>query len=76
MEREAQAAGATFADIYHQTGTHTARDGYQRGIGAMLEPSEATALGLRPPWFVHPNRTGRDLHVLVVAETIKDATTT
>ncbi|MFF9507421.1 SGNH/GDSL hydrolase family protein [Streptomyces sp. NPDC014724] len=76
MDREAQAAGVTFADIYHQSGAHTACDGYRRGIGAMLEPSEVDALGMRLPWYVHPNRTGRDLQALVVAETITNVLTT
>ncbi|MEU1662518.1 SGNH/GDSL hydrolase family protein [Streptomyces sparsogenes] len=75
MEREAQAAGASFVDIYHQTGTHTACGGEQRGVGAMLERSEVRFLGLPLPWYVHPNRTGRDLQAELVAETIKQITT-
>ncbi|MGY0056674.1 SGNH/GDSL hydrolase family protein [Streptomyces sp. LZ34] len=75
MEHEAQAAGASFVDVYHQTGAHTACGGEQRGVGAMLEKSEVSLLGLRLPWFVHPNRTGRDLQAGLVAETIKKITT-
>ncbi|MCX5434009.1 SGNH/GDSL hydrolase family protein (plasmid) [Streptomyces sp. NBC_00257] len=76
MNREAQAAGATFVNIYDQSSTHTACDGEQRGIGAMLEPSEARLGPLLPlPWFVHPNRTGRDLQADLVTKTVKDLVT-
>ncbi|WP_346172943.1 hypothetical protein [Streptomyces cuspidosporus] len=36
---------------------------------------EAARLGLPLPWYVHPNRTGRDLQAELVAETIKHITT-
>lgn len=75
MEREVQTAGASFVDVYHRSGAHTACGGEQRGTGAMLEPSEVSFLGLRLPWYVHPNRTGRDLQAGLVAETIKEITT-
>ncbi|MFE6976001.1 SGNH/GDSL hydrolase family protein [Streptomyces sp. NPDC057682] len=76
MDSEARAAGAAFVDIYDHSGTHTACDGEQRGIGAMLELSEAK-LGLaRLPWFVHPNRTGRDLQADLVARAVEELVTT
>jgi len=75
MRREAQAADASFVDVYQQSGAHTACSGEQRGVGAMLEPSEVSFLGLRLPWYVHPNRTGRDVQAGLVAETIKEIAT-
>lgn len=74
MKSEAQAADAAFTDIYAQSGAHTACSGAQRGVGAMLERSEVSLLLRRLPWFVHPNRTGRDLQATLVAQTVKQIT--
>lgn len=50
-------AGGGSGSSYHQTGTHTACDGSQRGIGTMLEQSEVSFPGFKLPWFVHPDQT-------------------
>ncbi|MFK0237732.1 SGNH/GDSL hydrolase family protein [Streptomyces vinaceus] len=62
----------TFVDLYGQTGTHTACDGAQRGIGGLLENSEL-GIGQSIPWFAHPNRKGRDLQAQHVAAKIEQA---
>ncbi|WP_393059699.1 SGNH/GDSL hydrolase family protein [Streptomyces sp. LN549] len=70
MKEVAEDAGAAYTDLYSQTGSNTACDGARRGIGAMLETSEAEFSGIKLPWYVHPNRTGRDIQAAAVADTI------
>ncbi|WP_327177469.1 SGNH/GDSL hydrolase family protein [Streptomyces sp. NBC_01335] len=71
MREAAEEAGATYVDLYARTGTTTGCDGARRGVGALLEGSEVSYGGHRLPWYVHPNRTGRDLQAAAVAEAIE-----
>ncbi|MGW2281058.1 SGNH/GDSL hydrolase family protein [Streptomyces sp. NPDC001770] len=71
MKKAAEEAGATYVDLYARTGTTTGCDGARRGIGALLESSEVSYGGRELPWYVHPNRTGRDLQAAAVAEAVE-----
>lgn len=71
MREAAEEAGATYVDLYASTGSTTGCDGARRGIGALLEGSEMTYGGHRLPWYVHPNRTGRDLQAAAVADAVE-----
>ncbi|WP_232789039.1 SGNH/GDSL hydrolase family protein [Streptomyces odonnellii] len=72
MRESAEANNAHFAGLYRHTGGNTACDGEDRGIGAMLETSEIGLVpGSKLPWFVHPNRVGRDVQAAVVTDTIE-----
>ncbi|MEO3768622.1 SGNH/GDSL hydrolase family protein [Streptomyces sp. B8F3] len=59
--------GADFVDLYDQTGTNTACDGADRGIGGLLENSQIGSDGQWLPWYAHPNDKGRDLQAQHVA---------
>ncbi|MGW1463141.1 SGNH/GDSL hydrolase family protein [Streptomyces sp. NPDC002308] len=71
MREAAEEAGATYVDLYARTGTTTGCDGARRGIGGLLESSEVSYGGRELPWYVHPNRTGRDLQAAAVAEAVE-----
>ncbi|MFD6529008.1 SGNH/GDSL hydrolase family protein [Streptomyces sp. NPDC060184] len=71
MREAAEEAGATYVDLYARTGATTGCDGARRGIGALLESSEVSYGGRELPWYVHPNRTGRDLQAAAVAEAVE-----
>ncbi|MCX5399115.1 SGNH/GDSL hydrolase family protein [Streptomyces sp. NBC_00102] len=71
MREAAEEAGATYVDLYASTGSTTGCDGARRGIGALLEGSEVRFGDRELPWYVHPNRTGRDLQAAGVAEAIE-----
>ncbi|MEU8524503.1 SGNH/GDSL hydrolase family protein [Streptomyces sp. NPDC048629] len=73
MAARARTAGAHFVDLYAATGAATACDGTDRAIGGLLEPSGATLLHQRLPWFLHPNETGRDANGDAVAQSIATA---
>ncbi|MFD7961505.1 SGNH/GDSL hydrolase family protein [Streptomyces zaomyceticus] len=64
-------AGADFVDLYSVTGSNTACDGADRGIGGLLEPSQVK-IGEQPlPWYGHPNEKGRDLQAQQVADKVE-----
>lgn len=71
MREAAEEAGAAFVDLYARTGATTGCDGARRGIGALLESSEVRYGGRELPWYVHPNRTGRDIQAAAVADAIE-----
>ncbi|MEU4029183.1 SGNH/GDSL hydrolase family protein [Streptomyces anulatus] len=62
---------AAFVDLYSVTGANTACDGADRGIGGLLETSQAELFGTKLPWYAHPNIKGRDLQAQHVATTIE-----
>ncbi|MGW1846032.1 SGNH/GDSL hydrolase family protein [Streptomyces sp. NPDC001966] len=59
--------GADFVDLYDHTGSNTACDGADRGIGGLLEDSQLD-LGAKLPWYAHPNEKGRDIQAEQVAD--------
>ncbi|MFF9579638.1 SGNH/GDSL hydrolase family protein [Streptomyces rubiginosohelvolus] len=61
--------GADFVDLYASTGSNTACDGANRGIGGLLEDSQLELLGTKNPWYAHPNTKGRDIQAEQVAAT-------
>ncbi|MGW4180490.1 SGNH/GDSL hydrolase family protein [Streptomyces rubiginosohelvolus] len=61
--------GADFVDLYASTGSNTACDGVNRGIGGLLEESQLELLGTKIPWYAHPNEKGRDIQAEQVALT-------
>ncbi|MFE5963481.1 SGNH/GDSL hydrolase family protein [Streptomyces rubiginosohelvolus] len=61
--------GADFVDLYASTGSNTACDGANRGIGGLLEGSQLELLGTQIPWYAHPNTKGRDIQAEQVAVT-------
>ncbi|MFI2117904.1 SGNH/GDSL hydrolase family protein [Streptomyces rubiginosohelvolus] len=61
--------GADFVDLYASTGSNTACDGANRGIGGLLEDSQLELLGTKIPWYAHPNTKGRDIQAEQVAAT-------
>ncbi|MEU9735696.1 SGNH/GDSL hydrolase family protein [Streptomyces sp. NPDC048002] len=61
--------GAHFVDLYAQTGTNTACDGADRGIGGLVEPSQLFDGQL--PWYAHPNEKGRDIQAGQVANSVE-----
>ncbi|MFL4909646.1 SGNH/GDSL hydrolase family protein [Streptomyces sp. MMS24-I2-30] len=62
--------GADFVDLYAHTGSNTACDGADRGIGGLLEDSQLD-LGAKLPWYAHPNKKGRDIQAEQVADTVE-----
>ncbi|MFC5904193.1 SGNH/GDSL hydrolase family protein [Streptomyces zhihengii] len=73
MMKAATDNGADFVNLYAHTGSNTACDGTDRGIGGLLENSKLELLGSPIPWYAHPNEKGRDLQAEHVATTIETA---
>ncbi|MFE5397294.1 SGNH/GDSL hydrolase family protein [Streptomyces sp. NPDC056568] len=71
MKKAAADDGADFVDLYDHTGTNTACDGADRGIGGLLENSTLDLFGQPIPWYAHPNEKGRDLQAERVTATIE-----
>ncbi|WP_101392102.1 SGNH/GDSL hydrolase family protein [Streptomyces sp. TLI_146] len=72
MKKVAAENGADFVDLYNHTGSNTACDGANRGIGGLLENS-MLELGNQPiPWYAHPNEKGRDIQAERVAAKIEE----
>ncbi|WP_413798318.1 hypothetical protein [Streptomyces iranensis] len=67
-------AGADFVDLYAHTGSNTACDGVNRGIGGLLENSRIQ-IGddQRLPWYAHPNEKGRDIQAERVTDKVEQA---
>lgn len=63
--------GADFVDLYAHTGSNTACDGANRGIGGLLEDSQVELLGSKLPWYGHLNEKGRDVQAKQVADKIE-----
>ncbi|WP_235032426.1 SGNH/GDSL hydrolase family protein [Actinacidiphila yanglinensis] len=63
--------GADFVDLYARTGSNTACDGTNRGIGGLLEPSQLKIGEQALPWYLHPNDKGRDIQATQVADTVQ-----
>ncbi|MFI8963928.1 SGNH/GDSL hydrolase family protein [Streptomyces sp. NPDC053493] len=72
MKKVAADDGADYVDLYGRTGTNTACDGADRGIGGLLEESKLELLGQKIPWYAHPNEKGRDLQAQHVAAKIEE----
>ncbi|MFI1675679.1 SGNH/GDSL hydrolase family protein [Streptomyces sp. NPDC020607] len=73
MKKAAADDDADFVDLYDRTGSNTACDGANRGIGGLLEDSKLDLFGQPIPWYAHPNEKGRDIqakHVAVKIETV------
>ncbi|MEV0633586.1 SGNH/GDSL hydrolase family protein [Streptomyces sp. NPDC050619] len=70
MKQAAADDGADFVDLYDHTGSNTACDGANRGIGGLLENSKVE-LGQPIPWYAHPNEKGRDIQAEQVAAKIE-----
>ncbi|MFF8732257.1 SGNH/GDSL hydrolase family protein [Streptomyces sp. NPDC015171] len=70
MKKAAADEGADFVDLYDHTGSNTACDGANRGIGGLLENSKLE-LGQPIPWYAHPNEKGRDIQAQRVAAKIE-----
>ncbi|MFE5919100.1 SGNH/GDSL hydrolase family protein [Streptomyces sp. NPDC056468] len=68
MKKAVADAGADFVDLYTHTGSNTACDGVNRGIGGLLENSQIQ-IGEDQwlPWYAHPNEKGRDIQAERVA---------
>ncbi|MFE1951762.1 SGNH/GDSL hydrolase family protein [Streptomyces sp. NPDC059524] len=64
--------GAEFVDLYAGTGSNTACDGADRGIGGLLEESQLELLGTKVPWYAHPNEKGRDIQAERVSAKIEE----
>ncbi len=71
MKKAAADEGADFVDLYDRTGTNTACDGANRGIGGLLENSQLE-IGQPLPWYGHPNEKGRDLQATYVAGKVEE----
>ncbi|MFG2963734.1 MULTISPECIES: SGNH/GDSL hydrolase family protein [unclassified Streptomyces] len=72
MKKAAADTGADFVDLYDHTGSNTACDGANRGIGGLLEDSKVE-FGTQPiPWYAHPNEKGRDIQAQRVAAKIEE----
>ncbi|MFF9150596.1 SGNH/GDSL hydrolase family protein [Streptomyces sp. NPDC014861] len=71
MKKAAADDGADFVDLYDRTGSNTACDGADRGIGGLLEDSKLE-IGQPLPWYGHPNEKGRDLQAQHVAAKIEE----
>ncbi|MER7692862.1 SGNH/GDSL hydrolase family protein [Streptomyces sp. NPDC097610] len=71
MKKAAANDGADFVDLYDHTGSNTACDGANRGIGGLLENSKLE-LGQPIPWYAHPNEKGRDIQAERVAAKIEE----
>ncbi|WP_367826575.1 hypothetical protein [Streptomyces sp. LMG1-1-1.1] len=72
MKKVAADSGADFVDLYANTGSNTACDGADRGIGGLLENSKL-AFGEENwiPWYAHPNEKGRDIQAERVAAKVE-----
>lgn len=70
MKKAAADNGADFVDLYAHTGSNTACDAANRGIGGLLEDSQVELLG-KLPWYAHPNAKGRDIQAAQVADKIE-----
>ncbi|MDH6141653.1 MULTISPECIES: SGNH/GDSL hydrolase family protein [Kitasatospora] len=73
MADSAKEHGARFVDLYAATGSNTACDGGDRGIGGLLEPSQLKIGEKLLPWYAHPNPRGRDIEAQGVADQIASA---
>ncbi|WP_406346618.1 SGNH/GDSL hydrolase family protein [Streptomyces sp. NBC_00648] len=71
MKKAVADAGADFVDLYDQTGSNTACDGRNRGIGGLLENSQIGEGDQRLPWYAHPNEKGRDIQAKQVADKVE-----
>ncbi|MGC4949671.1 SGNH/GDSL hydrolase family protein [Streptomyces sp. DT224] len=71
MKKVATENEADFVDLYAHTGSNTACDGANRGIGGLLENSKLDLFGTPIPWYAHPNEKGRDIQAQRVAATIE-----
>ncbi|WP_438296199.1 SGNH/GDSL hydrolase family protein [Streptomyces sp. HUAS TT7] len=71
MKKAVADAGADFVDLYDRTGSNTACDGANRGIGGLLENSQVELLGQKLPWYAHPNEKGRDIQAKQVADKVQ-----
>ncbi|MFJ3582343.1 SGNH/GDSL hydrolase family protein [Streptomyces sp. NPDC090127] len=72
MKKAAADDGADFVDLYGSTGSNTACDGANRGIGGLLEVSKLDLFGQSIPWYAHPNEKGRDIQAQHVAAKIEE----
>ncbi|MFI8509937.1 SGNH/GDSL hydrolase family protein [Streptomyces sp. NPDC085460] len=72
MKKAAADDGADFVDLYGRTGSNTACDGADRGIGGLLENSKVELLGQAIPWYGHPTEKGRDLQAQHVAAKVEE----
>ncbi|MEU8886996.1 SGNH/GDSL hydrolase family protein [Streptomyces sp. NPDC048442] len=72
MKKAAEDEGADFVDLYDHTGSNTACDGVNRGIGGLLENSKVEFLNQPIPWYAHPNEKGRDIQAERVATKIEE----
>ncbi|MDT0616118.1 SGNH/GDSL hydrolase family protein [Streptomyces lancefieldiae] len=71
MKKAAEDDFADFVDLYDHTGSNTACDGANRGIGGLLESSKLNLFGQPIPWYAHPNEKGRDIQAKQVATKIE-----
>ncbi|QKZ23809.1 SGNH/GDSL hydrolase family protein [Streptomyces chartreusis] len=72
MRKAVADAGADFVDLYAHTGSNTACDGVNRGIGGLLENSQIEiGEGQYLPWYAHPNDKGRDIQAERVADKVE-----
>jgi hypothetical protein len=71
MKKAATDAGADFVDLYAITGSNTACDGANRGIGGLLETSQVKFDDQELAWYAHPNEKGRDIQARHVAARIQ-----
>ncbi|MFI8927374.1 SGNH/GDSL hydrolase family protein [Streptomyces sp. NPDC053474] len=71
MKKTAADDGADFVDLYGHTGSNTACDGANRGIGGLLENSKLDFFGQPVPWYAHPNEKGRDIQAKHVATKVE-----
>ncbi|MFF0143628.1 hypothetical protein ACFYRN_45520 [Streptomyces sp. NPDC005227] len=72
MKKAAAESGADFVDLYARTGSNTACDGANRGIGGLLENSQLDLFGKPIPYYAHPNVKGRDIQAERVAAKIEE----
>ncbi|MCX4632216.1 hypothetical protein [Streptomyces sp. NBC_01443] len=71
MKKAVADAGADFVDLYANTGSNTACDGRNRGIGGLLENSQIGEGDQWLPWYAHPNEKGRDIQAEQVAAKVE-----
>ncbi|MET7344584.1 hypothetical protein [Streptomyces sp. NPDC005547] len=72
MKKAAEAEFADFVDLYDHTGSNTACDGANRGIGGLLEESQLDLFGTKVPWYAHPSEKGRDIQAQRVTAKIEE----
>ncbi|MFE7113545.1 hypothetical protein ACFU98_46010 [Streptomyces sp. NPDC057575] len=63
---------ADFVAPYAHTGSNTACDGADRGVGGLLENSQVGTDDWRLPWYGHPNDKGRDIQAEQVADKVEE----